>query len=100
MWGSGLLRFDVGIADHLGPLLGFLRDEPAEIGGRADERRVAELGQLRLDPGIGEACVDLVIEPVDDLGRGVLGRAGTNALASKPAGIRPVSARSGADPSA
>src|SRR3979490_287379 len=35
---TALLRLDAGRADHLGPFLGFLRDELAEPGGRARER--------------------------------------------------------------
>src|SRR5260370_36968043 len=31
---AGLLRFDAGELDHLGPLLGFVGDEVAELGGR------------------------------------------------------------------
>ena len=33
--GVGSFRLDVGRPDHLAPLLGFFRDELAEIGGRA-----------------------------------------------------------------
>jgi hypothetical protein len=32
---------DVGRADHLAPLLGFLGDQLAEVGGRARKRRAA-----------------------------------------------------------
>src|SRR5262249_40062747 len=60
-------RLDVGRPDHLAPLLGFIGDELAEIDGRAYERRAAEFGEPRLDLGIGEACVDLMVEPADDL---------------------------------
>jgi hypothetical protein len=34
---SRSLRLDVRRPDHLAPLLGFLRDELAEFGGRADQ---------------------------------------------------------------
>jgi hypothetical protein len=34
----GSLGFDVGRPDHLAPLLGFVRDELAEVGGRAYKR--------------------------------------------------------------
>ena len=71
----GSLRLDVGRPDHLAPLLGFVGDELAEVGGRARKRRAAEVGEPRLDLGIGEAGVDLLVELVDDLGGRVLRRA-------------------------
>jgi TPR repeat protein len=46
--GGGLLRFDVVGADHLAPLFGFVGDELAEIGGRANKHRAAEVSQPRL----------------------------------------------------
>src|SRR4029453_6262014 len=67
------VRLDVGRPDHLGPLLGFVGDELAEIGGRADKRRASKVGKPRLHLGIGEAGVDLLVELVDDLRRRVLG---------------------------
>src|SRR4029453_12074935 len=36
--GSNLLRLDVRGPDHLAPLLGFVGDQLAEMGGRANER--------------------------------------------------------------
>src|SRR5262245_54398196 len=39
--GIGSLRLDVGRPDHLGPLLGLVGDELAEVGGRARKRRAA-----------------------------------------------------------
>ena len=65
----GSLRLDVRRPDHLAPLLGVVGDELAEVGGRARQRRASEVSQLRLDFGIGEACIDLLVEPVDDFGR-------------------------------
>src|SRR5262249_33403889 len=50
-------RLDVGSPDHLGPLLGVVGDEPAEIGGRAGKQRAAELEQPRLELRILERCV-------------------------------------------
>ena len=35
------LRLDVGYPNHLGPLLGFLGDELANLGSRARKRRAA-----------------------------------------------------------
>src|SRR5262249_3970965 len=61
--------FDVRRPDHLGPLLGFVGNEPPEITWRATEDNAAEVGQLSLQLGIGEAGVDLLAELADDLGR-------------------------------
>ena len=69
------LRLDAGEPDHLAPLLGFVRDELAEVGGRARKHRAAQIGKPRLHLGIGERGVDLPVELVDDLGGRVLGRA-------------------------
>jgi hypothetical protein len=62
------VRLDVGRSDHLRPLLGVVGDELGEVGGRARQRRASEVSQLRLDFGIGEARVDLLVELLDDLG--------------------------------
>ena len=64
----GSVRLDVGRPDHLGPLLGFVDDELAEVGGRAREHRTTRVGKPRLHLGIGEAGIDLLVELVDDLG--------------------------------
>src|SRR5262245_11829355 len=66
---AGSLRLDVRRPDHLAPLLGFVGDEPPEITWRATEDNAAEVGQLSLQLGIGEAGVDLLAELADDLGR-------------------------------
>src|SRR5262249_61944160 len=58
--------------DPLGPLLGFGREQLGEVGGRAGQRRAAELGNPCLHLGIGKGGVEFLIEPVDDGG----GRAG------------------------
>src|ERR1700733_10296360 len=71
----GSPRLCAGELDHLGPLLGFGRDEPAEIGGCRRHRNGAEFGKPRLHLGIGESGIDPRVEFVDDLGRRVLGRA-------------------------
>src|SRR5262249_61948657 len=44
--GSASLRLDVEGPDDLAPLFAVVSDELAEIGGRANERRAAELGEL------------------------------------------------------
>jgi hypothetical protein len=56
-----------------GPLLDFLRDQLAEVGG--EPGRASQVGEPCLDLGIGEASIDLLVELVADLGRrGRLGR--------------------------
>src|SRR5215510_14570942 len=59
------LRLDVGHPDHLAPLLGFVRDQLAEVSRRARKRRAAQIGKPRLDLGICERGVDLLVAPVD-----------------------------------
>src|SRR5262245_54105636 len=65
----GSLGFDVGGVDHLGPLLGFFGNERPEIARRATENKAAELDELSLQLGLGEAGIDLLVELIDDLGR-------------------------------
>src|SRR5262249_831628 len=55
--GSASFRLDVRGPDHFCLFLGFVRDELAEVGRRAHERRAAKLVEPRLDLGVGEACV-------------------------------------------
>src|SRR5262249_24183913 len=69
------LRLDAREFHHLGPLLGFLGDELAEVGRRTDKRCASETGESRLDIGIGKSRVDFLVELVDDVSRRVLGRA-------------------------
>src|SRR5262245_25410336 len=63
------LRLDAGELDHLAPLLGFLADHLAEVGGRARKCSGAQLGKPRLYLGIGKSRVDLLVELLHDLGR-------------------------------
>jgi hypothetical protein len=79
LWNAslGLLRLDVGGPDHLGPLLGFVGDELAEVGRRTLKDRYAQGGKSRLDLGISEGGIDFLVELVDDLGRRALGNADT-----------------------
>src|SRR5215831_9006243 len=63
------LRLDVGRPDHLSPLLDFFGNERLEIARRATEDNAAQVGELSLQLGIGEARIDLLVELVDDLGR-------------------------------
>src|SRR5258705_9078385 len=60
-----LLRFDICKLDHLGPFLGFVGDEFAEVGRRTPKYRAVQVGKPRLDLGISKAGVDLPVEYVD-----------------------------------
>src|ERR1700733_9275198 len=62
-----LLRLDVRELDHLGPFLGFVGNELAEIGRRTGKRHGAQSGKPRLQRGIGETGIDLLVELVDDV---------------------------------
>ena len=68
-------RVDVGDPDHLGPLFGFVGEETLEIGRRAAKHRSAQVGKLRRELRIDERGIDFTVEPVDDFGRSVPGRA-------------------------
>jgi hypothetical protein len=57
---------------HLGPLLCFLCEEPAEVGGRAHKAYTAKGSKPRLDLCIGKGRVDLLVEYIDDLGTRVV----------------------------
>src|SRR5215468_11576057 len=70
-----LFRLYVGRPDHLRPLLGFVSDEFAEVGGRHRHWHAAQLGEPRLEFGICKARVDLSVEPIDDVNRRALGHA-------------------------
>src|SRR5215467_3268936 len=76
---SGLasIRLDVDRPNHLGPLLGVVGDELAEVGRRTLKYRYAQGGKSRLDLGISEGGIDFLVELVDDLGRRILGNADT-----------------------
>src|SRR5207244_7080188 len=71
----GSLRLDAGRPDHLGPLLGFVRDELAEVGGGTGKNRTAQIAEPSLYLGVGEAGIGLLVELLDNLGGRVLGRA-------------------------
>ena len=59
--------------DHLGPLLGFVGDELAEVGGRAREHVPPRSARRAFILGSASACIDLPVELVDNLGGRVLG---------------------------
>ena len=61
-----LFNLNVGGSDHLGPFLGFITDELAEIARRAWKHDAAEIGEPCLYFRIGERCVDLNVEFVKD----------------------------------
>jgi hypothetical protein len=64
---DGLFRLDVGRPDHLGPLLGLVGDELTELGRRARKRGRSEIGNSRLDLGIGEPRIYFFVQFVDYL---------------------------------
>jgi len=64
--------FGAGEFHHLAPLLDLFGQDLGEIRAGAGQDQAAEVGEARLDPGIAERPVDLPVELVDDVGRGVL----------------------------
>src|SRR5262249_828821 len=75
LWNVGLFRLDVGRPDHLAPFCGFVGEVLAKVRWRTTERDTAQMGQSPPDLGVGNGYIDLPIEPVNNLGRRVLGRA-------------------------
>src|SRR5882672_3521891 len=71
---SVLLRLNVGRTDHLGPLVGFVRDEFLETVGRAWQDSAAQFAKPCLDARIGKARVDLPVQQGDDVSGRILGR--------------------------
>src|ERR1700730_7720022 len=67
--GSVSLRLDVERPDDVAPLLRFVGDELAKVGGCEREHVATHIGKPRLDLGIGKASVDLLVELVDYLDR-------------------------------
>src|SRR5262249_48953758 len=59
------IRLCPGEFDPLRPLRGLVGDEWAECGGGAGQRYRAEIRKPRLDLGVGEAGIDLSVEPLD-----------------------------------
>src|SRR6476659_3481825 len=64
---TGSLRLEARELDHLAPFLGFVCDELSEVCGRARQQRAAQIGKPRLDLGIVETGISLLVELVDDL---------------------------------
>src|ERR1700730_115200 len=77
MWAkrTTLLGLDVGRPDNLGPLLGFVGDQPAEVCRRARQGRADKVGKPRFHCGIEEGCIDLLVELVNNFDRRVSWRA-------------------------
>ena len=62
---AGSLRLDAGELHHLAPLLGFLGDELAEVGGRAWKCGGIQPGKPHLHLRIGEDGIDPLVEFLD-----------------------------------
>src|SRR5262245_63560050 len=77
--GTSLLSFglDIGCSNHFGPLLRFFSDQLSEVAGRAVQWHSTKIGESRAELGIGKARIDLLVELLDDVGGGALGRACT-----------------------
>src|SRR5262249_25485532 len=73
IYGTSSLRLRAREPHYLGPLLGLIKNQLAEVGGRTGNHCAPEVGKSRLHLGVGEACIDLLVEPVNDLGSCVLG---------------------------
>ena len=71
----GLLGLDARELDHFRPLFRIFANELAEIGGRAGKGGAAKTHKSFLEHGVNKNGVDLLVEPVDDFGRRVLGGA-------------------------
>ena len=64
---SGLLHLDVCDLHHLGPLLELGCNIIAELSDSEDHRDGAELGEPFPDRRVCQPCVNLAVEPRDDL---------------------------------
>src|SRR5262249_15622176 len=79
--GSASVRLDVEGPDDVAPLLRFVSDELAEVGGRARQHRAAEASEMSLHLRVVEGRVNFLVELVNNLRRCVLGRADAIPLA-------------------
>ena len=61
------LRLDVGGADHLAPLLGVVRNEFAELGGRGCIGLQAQINEPGLELRASKRLIHELIEDRDDL---------------------------------
>src|SRR5262249_57177466 len=64
------LRLDVGCPDHVAPLVGFIGEQLAEVGGRARKYSTSQVSESRLHLRVGEGGVDFHVEPIHDFGGG------------------------------
>src|SRR5262245_38446086 len=64
------VSFDLGArkSHDLAPLLGFVSNEPCEIGWRAGRQNGPQLGKPSGDFGISQRCVDVLVQLGDNLG--------------------------------
>src|SRR6516162_3608416 len=76
------LRLDVCELDHRGPFFGGLSDQFAKFLRRHLNRLRAQFDEARLDRRIGDDPVDVLVELVDDVGRGPLRRANSEPAAA------------------
>jgi len=65
---AGSICLDACELHHLAPLLGFVGDQLAKVGGRPDEHRAAHVRKPRLQLRVGEGRVDLRVELRNDFG--------------------------------
>src|SRR6516162_11538814 len=70
------LRFDVGRADDLAPLLGFGDEELAKFGRLTGKRCIAQIAESRFHLGAHETRIGLPVEPFDDVRAYSWGRPG------------------------
>src|SRR5262245_44604452 len=61
--------------DYLGPLLSFIDNELAEVGGREGILSATFVGRPRHYFEIGESSLDFSIQPIHEFGGRILGRA-------------------------
>src|ERR1700722_11762499 len=74
---GGSFGFDVGELVYFRPLLGFVGDEFAEVGGRAGKHAAAEIVEALAHLGIVKRGIDLFVELGDDVRRRSGGRGDT-----------------------
>src|SRR6516162_6424768 len=67
---TGLLRLEACELHHLRPLFGFPCDKVGELGGGSGKWFTANISHSRLHHRISERRVDLLVKPLDDVGRG------------------------------
>ena len=82
------LRLNIGCQDHLAPFHSLVGDKLGEIGWRARQYGRAEIGEPRLEVGIGKARIDLRVQRFNDLCGRVL-RSGDALPSARPAARAP-----------